>query len=322
MIHFEANLRALVRDCPGRPLLGQRPRLPRDVRRPRHRSRVGLHAQLRPGARVAAQLRRGALRSAGAPGARRSDVDLTIRTISPWVMTCQVAERYRDGRVFLVGDAAHRFPPTGGLGLNTGVQDAHNLAWKLAAVLAGEAPVGTARHLRDRAPAGGAVQRRAELAERDAAARGAARARLQRRPRDGAAQLCRVRSATRAGDARSPRRSRTRPSTSTCSACSSGFSYERGALISDGGATHRRESGARVRAVEPSGRAPAARLVAAPHGGLDARSDSARPSDAPRRTGRRRVGRGGADGPAGQSNVCGSVSTSRIRTTGGPPSRA
>ena len=70
----------------------------------------------------------------------RDDVPLEILTISPWVMTCQVAERYRDGRVFLVGDAAHRFPPTGGLGLNTGVQDAHNLAWKLAAVLDGRAP--------------------------------------------------------------------------------------------------------------------------------------------------------------------------------------
>ena len=67
------------------------------------------------------------------------DVEFAIRTISPWAMSCQVAERYRDGRVFLVGDAAHRFPPTGGLGLNTGVQDVHNLAWKLAAVLSGTA---------------------------------------------------------------------------------------------------------------------------------------------------------------------------------------
>lgn len=70
----------------------------------------------------------------------RDDVPFEIRTISPWTMTCQVAERYRDRRVLLAGDAAHRFPPTGGLGLNTGVQDAHNLAWKLAAVLRGVAP--------------------------------------------------------------------------------------------------------------------------------------------------------------------------------------
>ena len=70
----------------------------------------------------------------------REDVDLTIEHISPWRMSCQIAERYREGRVFLVGDAAHRFPPTGGLGLNTGVADAHNLIWKLAAVIQGLAP--------------------------------------------------------------------------------------------------------------------------------------------------------------------------------------
>ncbi|MGO9453040.1 MAG: FAD-dependent monooxygenase [Candidatus Binataceae bacterium] len=58
----------------------------------------------------------------------------TIRGIRIWTMTAQVAERYRDQRIFLAGDAAHRFPPTGGLGLNTGVQDVHNLAWKIGAV--------------------------------------------------------------------------------------------------------------------------------------------------------------------------------------------
>jgi 2-polyprenyl-6-methoxyphenol hydroxylase-like FAD-dependent oxidoreductase len=63
-----------------------------------------------------------------------------IRTIRTWHMSVQIATRYRAERVFLVGDAAHRFPPTGGLGLNTGVQDVHNLAWKLAAVESGFAP--------------------------------------------------------------------------------------------------------------------------------------------------------------------------------------
>jgi 2-polyprenyl-6-methoxyphenol hydroxylase-like FAD-dependent oxidoreductase len=62
------------------------------------------------------------------------DVELDIVTVATWTMTAQVAAQFRSERVFLVGDAAHRFPPTGGLGLNTGVQDAHNLAWKLAAV--------------------------------------------------------------------------------------------------------------------------------------------------------------------------------------------
>lgn len=65
--------------------------------------------------------------------------DLKIRNRSPWSMSAQVAQTYRSGRVFLAGDAAHRFPPTGGLGLNTGAVDAQNLAWKIAAVLRGEA---------------------------------------------------------------------------------------------------------------------------------------------------------------------------------------
>ena len=50
-----------------------------------------------------------------------------------------VADRFRDGPVFLVGDAAHVLPPAGAFGASTGVQDAHNLAWKLAAVLRGDA---------------------------------------------------------------------------------------------------------------------------------------------------------------------------------------
>ena len=65
------------------------------------------------------------------------ELAVDVRSIDPWIMRSQVAERYRAGRVFLLGDAAHRFPPTGGFGMNTGVQDAHNLAWKIAGVLHG-----------------------------------------------------------------------------------------------------------------------------------------------------------------------------------------
>jgi 2-polyprenyl-6-methoxyphenol hydroxylase-like FAD-dependent oxidoreductase len=54
-----------------------------------------------------------------------------------WRPNVRLARRFRDGRVFLAGDAAHAHPPTGGQGLNTGVQDAYNLGWKLAAALTG-----------------------------------------------------------------------------------------------------------------------------------------------------------------------------------------
>jgi 2,4-dichlorophenol 6-monooxygenase len=60
--------------------------------------------------------------------------EIEIETVSTWVMSAQVAERFSDARILLAGDAAHRFPPTGGLGLNTGVQDVHGLAWRLGAV--------------------------------------------------------------------------------------------------------------------------------------------------------------------------------------------
>jgi 2-polyprenyl-6-methoxyphenol hydroxylase-like FAD-dependent oxidoreductase len=64
-----------------------------------------------------------------------STVPIEVLRISRWTMTSQLAQQYRHGRVLLAGDAAHRFPPSGGMGLNTGVQDVHNLGWKLSGVL-------------------------------------------------------------------------------------------------------------------------------------------------------------------------------------------
>jgi 2-polyprenyl-6-methoxyphenol hydroxylase-like FAD-dependent oxidoreductase len=60
-----------------------------------------------------------------------------VHWASAYKMSARLADHYRVGDVFLVGDAAHVHPPTGGQGLNTSTQDAHNLGWKLAAVLGG-----------------------------------------------------------------------------------------------------------------------------------------------------------------------------------------
>ena len=57
---------------------------------------------------------------------------------SKYTNSITTASQPRDSNVFLVGDAAHRFPPAGGFGMNTGLQDAHNLAWKLAMVVQGK----------------------------------------------------------------------------------------------------------------------------------------------------------------------------------------
>ncbi|MCB5181824.1 FAD-dependent oxidoreductase [Streptomyces antimicrobicus] len=73
-------------------------------------------------------------RAIGAP-----DLDVEILGRAPWHAAERVATAYRSGRVFLAGDAAHEMSPTGAFGSNTGIQDGHNLAWKIAAVLRGEA---------------------------------------------------------------------------------------------------------------------------------------------------------------------------------------
>jgi len=67
------------------------------------------------------------------------DMDLEVEVIDtvPWEGAQRVADAFRTGRVFLAGDAAHVHPPAGGFGANTGIHDAHNLSWKLAAVMSG-----------------------------------------------------------------------------------------------------------------------------------------------------------------------------------------
>jgi 2-polyprenyl-6-methoxyphenol hydroxylase-like FAD-dependent oxidoreductase len=67
-----------------------------------------------------------------------ADTPVEILAYHPWSAgQALVAERYRAGRIFIAGDAAHLFTPTGGFGMNTGIDDSSNLAWKLAAMLQG-----------------------------------------------------------------------------------------------------------------------------------------------------------------------------------------
>lgn len=70
---------------------------------------------------------------------RIPDLDINVHKVSHWIVEAVLATKYRGGRCLILGDAAHRHPPTTGLGLNSGIQDAHNLAWKLSAVLKGQA---------------------------------------------------------------------------------------------------------------------------------------------------------------------------------------
>jgi len=72
-------------------------------------------------------------------GLGTDQVPVTIENVMHWQSTADIAERFREGRVFLAGDAAHVMPPYGGFGGNTGIHDAHNIAWKLAWVLKGVA---------------------------------------------------------------------------------------------------------------------------------------------------------------------------------------
>jgi putative polyketide hydroxylase len=71
--------------------------------------------------------------------AGRSDFEIEIIATGLWQLSALIADRFSLGRVFLAGDSAHTLPPArGGYGANTGIEDAHNLAWKIASVLAGE----------------------------------------------------------------------------------------------------------------------------------------------------------------------------------------
>lgn len=138
MIHFEADLRELLKQRPAILyfLFGpgaSRALIAYDIGKTwvlMHR--CGQHESVNDfGEEVCQRLIRQAIGS--------DKPSILIKHVRPWVMSAQVAARYAQDRVFLAGDAGHRFPPSGGLGLNTGVADMDNLTWKLAAVEKGMA---------------------------------------------------------------------------------------------------------------------------------------------------------------------------------------
>jgi 2,4-dichlorophenol 6-monooxygenase len=90
------------------------------------------------------------------------DFEMRVKSASPWTVNHHFATTISRGRVFCVGDAIHRHPPTNGLGSNTSIQDSYNLAWKLAHVLSGAAsPALLSSYEAERAPVARQIVERA-----------------------------------------------------------------------------------------------------------------------------------------------------------------
>jgi 2,4-dichlorophenol 6-monooxygenase len=137
MIHFEANLRALVKDRPAVLYWLTDPEMgPTLVAHDIDREWVYMFP-FDPDRETEADYSVERCEALVKEAIGSDEYPVKVETISTWAMSAQIAEEYRKERIILAGDAAHRFPPTGGLGLNGGVQDIHGLAWRLAAVEAG-----------------------------------------------------------------------------------------------------------------------------------------------------------------------------------------
>ena len=94
------------------------------------------------------------------------DIEMEMHTVPRWKVEAVIAASFRRAACCSSGDAAHRHPPTGGLGLTSGIQDVHNLCWKLAAVLGGDAAPALLDTLRARAAQRRRPQRPAMPGER------------------------------------------------------------------------------------------------------------------------------------------------------------
>ena len=163
-----ADLRPWTADRPAALYFVEQPELRGDLSHHQRRRPLGLPGAQPSGVRLHARgLHARALGRADPPGRRRARLPVKVLGVSAWDASAHVAEQYRHGRIFLAGDAAHEMPPTGGFGLNTGVQDVHNLAWKLAAVLQGQADASLLDTYHDERQPLGRDHHRAEPRQRD-----------------------------------------------------------------------------------------------------------------------------------------------------------
>ena len=226
MIHFGADLRALTGRTARRAPLRPRPGGRRRLHRPRCRVGLGVHARHRPLGRIRRRLRRRPLPAPSSTQAAGAQLDAEILGRGTWWMSAQTADSMGGGRIFLAGDAAHRFPPTGGLGLNCGVQDIHALMWRIGAVVR-VGPAGAARLLRERAHPGRQNNAHQSLTNALKMVHLAAALGTDVEPTSGGStHRWRIRPRSR----RSPPRSNCSGSTSTSSVCSSATSTATGHL--------------------------------------------------------------------------------------------
>lgn len=142
-IYFEADMEGLVKDNAFSQFLVDTPQMTGFLLTINNKDKWAFHLQYYPerGETVAdysdAKLKGMLNRILGIKG-----LDITILKVLPWQMTVKVADRMKEGRVFLAGDSAHTMTPYAGKGANSGIQDAQNIAWKLAAVINDRRSVG------------------------------------------------------------------------------------------------------------------------------------------------------------------------------------
>ncbi len=166
------------------------------------------------------------------------DLDVEIISVKSWIMGAELSTAFRDRRVLLTGDAAHRTTPDGGVGMNTGLHSAHNLAWKVGAVVAGWAGP--------------------ELLETyEAERRAVAEANVAYSARRGGGMIKMI-EAVRAGDLDAVRAGVAARPAGGRQGMDLGFRYEEGAVSSDGTAPPRVENPVAeyVQNACPGGRAP------------------------------------------------------------------